>query len=177
MNEKAGPAPEIITLGIVKAGENFGDEKKSRYAREDRADKRALQLALNIAGYAAPDMRNYGGVQIHDEQPEDGGYTVKDAVTPEPVQPGVEGGAEFEDGEVTPSPSLSREDAVVRYRVAARDAKSRGIDLNGSTAQTSDAVEQIIAKAEAIEKKVAQFDAEIDQASAERAASAEAVIE
>jgi hypothetical protein len=67
LNRRAGPAPEIKALGIVRKAENFGGDNK--YSRQDRACKRALQLALNIGGYAAPDTRSYGGVALQDDKP------------------------------------------------------------------------------------------------------------
>lgn len=65
VNNRAGDPPEIIAIGIVRKGENFGGDQK--YSRADRAMKRALQLALNAGGFAAPDMRNYGGISITNE--------------------------------------------------------------------------------------------------------------
>lgn len=66
VNEKAGPAPEVIALGVVRKDENFGGDAK--YSRADRAMKRALTLALNRGGWASPDTRNYGGVAIEEER-------------------------------------------------------------------------------------------------------------
>lgn len=65
VNDRAGDPPEIIAVGIVRKAENFGGDQK--YSRADRAMKRALQLALNAGGYAAPDMRNYGGAAMASE--------------------------------------------------------------------------------------------------------------
>lgn len=67
LNRRAGPAPEIKALGIVRKDEKFGGD--SKYSRQDRSCKRALQLALNIGGYAAPDTRSYGGVALQDDKP------------------------------------------------------------------------------------------------------------
>jgi hypothetical protein len=66
VNAKAGAAPEVIALGIVKGTENFGGDEK--YSRFDRASKRALNLALNKGGWHAPDTRNYGGVALEEER-------------------------------------------------------------------------------------------------------------
>lgn len=72
LNKRCGTtAPETRAVGIVKAAEDFGDKfsKAQVFTRDDRAQKRALQKALNIGGFASPDMRQYGGVRIEDERP------------------------------------------------------------------------------------------------------------
>lgn len=96
VTEHAGPAPETIALGIVRASEKFGGDEK--YSREDRAAKRALKAALTMGGYWAMDRRNYGGVRLHDDIPAsdetvDGEYTVS---APEPFSAGVTGAEELE---------------------------------------------------------------------------------
>lgn len=103
LNRRAGPAPEIKALGIVRKGENFGGDTK--YSRQDRAMKRALQLALNIGGYAAPDTRSYGGMALQDDKPAsdqtvDGDYSVMPNEPDIPRKPRVTMPAEapMEDG-------------------------------------------------------------------------------
>jgi len=66
VNERAGAAPEVMALGIVKNTEKFGGDEK--YSRAERASKRALTLALSKGGWHAPDTRNYGGVQLEQER-------------------------------------------------------------------------------------------------------------
>lgn len=91
LNNRCGKtAPETRAVGIVKAGEKFGDD--SKFSRQDRAQKRALQKALNIGGFAAPDTRNYGGVQLQADEP------ASESTVESPyrvVESGVSGAAEM----------------------------------------------------------------------------------
>lgn len=109
LNKRCGTsAPETRAVGIVKAGEFFGNPPKSgaeMFTRKDRAQKRALQKALNIGGFAAPDTRQYGGVQLHADEP------ARDATVESPyrvVESGVSGAAEMNiygsDDDAPPAP-------------------------------------------------------------------------
>jgi hypothetical protein len=96
LNKRCGKtAPETRAVGIVKAGEFFGHLPKSgaeMFTRKDRAQKRALQKALNIGGFAAPDMRNYGGVRLSADEP------ASESTVESPyrvVESGVSGAAEM----------------------------------------------------------------------------------
>ncbi len=105
LNERCGKtAPETRAVGIVRAAEDFGDkfQKATVFTRDDRAQKRALQKALNIGGYAAPDMRAYGGVRIEDER------AAADSTIESPyrvVESGVSGAVEYE-----PESDVARQD-------------------------------------------------------------------
>lgn len=87
-NRRSGKSPETRALGIVKGAEDFGESGKKfvAFGREDRAMKRALTKTLAIGGYAAPDMRGYGGVSLDGERAIDTEYTVS---RPDPIAPGV----------------------------------------------------------------------------------------
>lgn len=93
LNKRCGKtAPETRAVGIVKADEKFGGDLK--FSRQDRAQKRALQKALNIGGFAAPDTRSYGGVRLQDDAP------ANEATIESPyrvVEGGVSGAAEMDD--------------------------------------------------------------------------------
>lgn len=72
LNAQCGKtAPETRAVGIVRGAEDFGDkyQKATIFSRDDRAQKRALQKAINIGGFAAPDTRNYGGVRLGADEP------------------------------------------------------------------------------------------------------------
>lgn len=91
VDRRSGPVPETYAYGIVAASESFGGAKaESKFSREDRAAKRALQLALNLSGYAAPDFRSYGGVQLQDERPA-GEQTIDVVARPVDVPPPAPG--------------------------------------------------------------------------------------
>jgi hypothetical protein len=125
---KAGPMPEIRALGVVKRAENFGGDAK--YSRDDRAQKRALQLALNIGGYAAPDARNYGGVAIGDERPNgdqviDGDYSIgmpSDAI---PTTPSIIINGEPEEPEA-PEDEAPAQPSPERQQVAQKAMRNHG---------------------------------------------------
>lgn len=95
LNEQCGKtAPETRAVGIVRGAEDFGDKfsKATIFSRDDRAQKRALQKAINIGGFAAPDTRNYGGVQLGADEP------ASESTVESPyrvVESGVSGAAEM----------------------------------------------------------------------------------
>lgn len=95
LDERLPKPPEYRAVGIVKGGEDFGDSKKKSVAftRADRAKKRALIKCLNSNGLAAPDQRNYGGVQMAGEEPVEAQYTIREsptAKTPAEIQAEVD---------------------------------------------------------------------------------------
>jgi hypothetical protein len=95
LNVRCGKtAPETRAVGIVKTGEFFGNLPKSgaeMFTRKDRAQKRALQKALNIGGFAAPDTRQYGGAKIVEEPASEATVEAPYRV----VEGGVSGAAEM----------------------------------------------------------------------------------
>jgi hypothetical protein len=95
LNARCGKtAPETRAVGIVKVGEFFGHLPKSgaeMFTRKDRAQKRALQKALNIGGFAAPDTRQYGGAKIVEEPASEATVEAPYRV----VEGGVSGAAEM----------------------------------------------------------------------------------
>lgn len=99
LNNRCGKTtPETRAVGIVRGAEDFGDkyQKATIFSRDDRAQKRALQKALNIGGFAAPDTRQYGGVRLQDEAP------ASESTLESPyrvVESGVSGAAEMPYGE------------------------------------------------------------------------------
>lgn len=94
LSEMFPHAPEYTAVGIVKRAEDFGDgsRKAEVFSRADRAKKRALIKCLNINGLSATDQRNYGGVNVNDEEPVEGQYTVSPAPakTPSEIQAEIE---------------------------------------------------------------------------------------
>jgi hypothetical protein len=130
-------------------------EQMVAHIDKDGSSKRMKKYLLHVEPHPAWEARQVAGI-LKDLE------SVQQIEAPKGVE--ISEGLDDEPEELgePDQPAITREAAVEHYKLAARNAKSRGIELNGSTAKQEDDAAAIEAKAQSLDKKVADFDAAID---------------